>query len=70
MLTPRDTIYEIWDGGYATDPQYVSKVMGIIESRGLTAYDDLSGLTIPSINTSEEIDIDTSADLYEFVRIE
>lgn len=70
VLTPRETITAIWSGGYATDPQYVSKVMGIIESRGLTSYDDLSGISAPSFNDSEVIEIDTSGDLYTFVRIE
>lgn len=37
--TPRECIQAIWDGGYATDPKYVSGVMSIINQYGLTKYD-------------------------------
>lgn len=39
ILTPYTTIYEIWDGGYATDPDYVSKIMSIINNYNLTTWD-------------------------------
>ncbi|MCM1214496.1 MAG: glucosaminidase domain-containing protein [Lachnospiraceae bacterium] len=35
----------IKDGGYATDPEYVSKVCGIIEAYGLTKYDQVQEAT-------------------------
>lgn len=39
ILTPYTTIYNIWDGGYATDPDYVSKIMSIINNNNLTTWD-------------------------------
>lgn len=36
------TITAIRDGGYATDPDYVSKVMSIIKSYDLTQYDTIT----------------------------
>lgn len=39
ILTPYNTIYAIWDGGYATDPEYVSKIMTIINNNNLTTWD-------------------------------
>lgn len=39
ILTPYTTIYNIWDGGYATDPDYVSKIMSIINNYNLTTWD-------------------------------
>lgn len=39
ILTPYTTIYNIWDGGYATDPDYVSKIMSIINNYNLTSWD-------------------------------
>lgn len=40
-LTPKQCITAIWSGGYATDTLYVEKIMSTINSRNLTAYDDL-----------------------------
>lgn len=40
VLSPYTTIYNIWDGGYATDPDYVSKIMNIINKYNLTSWDD------------------------------
>ena len=37
--TPLECIRGIKDGGYATDPYYVTKVMSIVESYNLTKYD-------------------------------
>lgn len=36
-------------GGYATDPEYVSKIMGIINTWNLTKYDNVSHETIKYI---------------------
>lgn len=41
IKTPQATIQEIWAGGYATDENYVSKVMDIINTNALTEYDTL-----------------------------
>lgn len=41
IVSPNDTIYEIWAGGYATDELYVSKVMSIINTNNLTEFDKL-----------------------------
>lgn len=41
ILSPYATIYAIWDGGYATDPNYVGKIMDIIDSYDLTEWDAL-----------------------------
>lgn len=41
VKSPQDTIQEIWAGGYATDENYVSKVMSIINSNSLTEFDKL-----------------------------
>lgn len=72
VLSPYETIYEIWDGGYATDPSYVTKIMNIINSRKLTVYDDYQSAEYDdsSIVDSEELDVDRSSDIYTFVRIE
>ena len=70
VLTPRATIQAIWSGGYATDPQYVTKIMSIIDSRGLTSYDNMWDGSTPTFNDNEEIEIDTTTDLYKFVRLE
>lgn len=35
----KDAIQKIWEGGYATDPDYVGKIVSIIETYGLTSYD-------------------------------
>ncbi len=32
-------LYQIWKAGYATDPQYVSKVRGLMQSHNLYQYD-------------------------------
>lgn len=37
---PKTCIQAIWDGGYATDPDYVQQVMTIINQNDLTQYDD------------------------------
>lgn len=39
---PKTAITIIKNGGYATDPQYVTKIMNIIEKWNLTQYDDLT----------------------------
>ncbi len=38
--TPDDQIREIWQAGYATDPDYVGKVLSIINRYGLRQYDE------------------------------
>ena len=38
-ITPKECIQAIKDGGYATDPEYVSKIMSIINSWNLTRFD-------------------------------
>lgn len=38
--TPKDCITEIYKGGYATDPQYITKIMYIITLYNLTKYDN------------------------------
>ena len=72
VLTPYETIYEIWSGGYATDPSYVTKIMNIIKARNLTIYDDYQSAEFDdsTIIDSEELDVDRSSDIYSFVRIE
>lgn len=37
---PKTCIQAIWDGGYATDPDYVQQVMTIINQNDLTQYDN------------------------------
>lgn len=37
--TPKECIQAIKDGGYATDPNYVDKIMNLINSYNLTKYD-------------------------------
>lgn len=37
--TPEEQITRIWSAGYATDPEYVSKVMSIINENKLTKWD-------------------------------
>ena len=39
--TPKECIQAIKDGGYATDPNYVNKIMNIITSYNLTKFDDI-----------------------------
>lgn len=39
QVDPRTCIQAIWDGGYATDPDYVQQVMAIINQNDLTRYD-------------------------------
>ena len=57
ILSPYATIYAIWDGGYATDPDYVGKVMKIIENNKLTTWDaQIDGITtdpslVPGVDT-------------------
>ena len=45
--TIKEYLQGVKDGGYAVDPNYVSKVMNVIESNGLRAYDndDQTGIT-------------------------
>lgn len=75
VLTPRATITAIWEGGYATDEEYVSKVMNIINTRNLTAWDaKIDGITIiPEEVRNDDITIDTDviskAYLAYFVKI-
>ena len=38
---PKICIQAIWDGGYATDPDYVQQVMAIINQYNLTQYDHM-----------------------------
>lgn len=38
--TPEECIQAIIDGGYATDPNYVNKIMILIENNNLRQYDD------------------------------
>lgn len=57
----REYVAGIKAGGYAEDPNYVNKVMSVIDSNNLTAYDDgerLEGVTVPtttSLGASGEI---------------
>ncbi len=53
ILSPYSTIYNIWDGGYATDPDYVSKIMTIINNYDLTSWDN----KINGELTDEELDL-------------
>lgn len=41
----KSTITAIWEGGYATDPDYVSKVMSVIDGYNLTQYDNFATVT-------------------------
>lgn len=57
ILTPYNTIYAIWDSGYATDPEYVSKIMTIINNYNLTTWDgkideDLTDEELEQLNYS------------------
>ena len=45
--TPRECIQAIWDGGYATDPDYVKTVISIINKYNLTKYDTGKQVTAP-----------------------
>lgn len=47
--SPKECIQAIKDGGYATDPEYVSKIMTIINTWKLTKYDNVSHETIKYI---------------------
>lgn len=40
MLTSYDTIYNIWAGGYATDTNYVSDIMGVVNYRKLDQWNE------------------------------
>lgn len=51
--SPETCITEIKNGGYATDPDYVSKIMSIINSNNLTTYDGTQS------NNQEESNIDS-----------
>lgn len=72
IKSPHATIYAIWDGGYATDPDYVGKIMTIIEKYVLDEWDSLidgetfepSGLdySYPASNLGNNIAIITGAD--------
>lgn len=52
-LSARDTIYEIWAGGYATDELYVNKIMNTINGRSLTDYDKIIPVDGTTIKDSE-----------------
>lgn len=41
QVDPRTCIQAIWDGGYATDPDYVQQVMAIINQYNLIQYDHM-----------------------------
>jgi len=41
LKSAQATIQAIWEGGYATDELYVSKVMSIVDSNNLTDFDKL-----------------------------
>lgn len=43
QTNPKICIQAIWDGGYATDPDYVTQVMSIINQYNLTQYDAKEG---------------------------
>lgn len=53
ILSPYSTIYAIWDGGYATDPDYVLKIMTIINNYNLTTWDTRIGGEL----TDEELNL-------------
>lgn len=42
--TPQECITRIKEGGYATDPNYVLKIMSIINSNNLTKYDRINNV--------------------------
>ena len=54
---PKKAIKIIKAGGYATDPQYVSKVMNIIKRYNLTQYDLSTIETLPALPDSQEPNI-------------
>ena len=43
-LSAYECIQGIYDGGYATDPQYVNKIVEIIKSNNLTQYDNVDSV--------------------------
>lgn len=40
-LTPRETVTALWQGGYATDDNYVNKIMNTLNGRDMSQYDAL-----------------------------
>lgn len=46
----REAIYNIASGGYATDPNYASKLINIIEANNLTKYDEQVGIEQRKVN--------------------
>lgn len=62
MLSPYDTIYAIWSGGYATDPPYVQMIMDIVNGRDLEQWDaKIDGVTgvggSPNIDYTEPLPV-------------
>lgn len=74
-LTARQTISALWAGGYATDDEYVQKIMNTINGRDLTQYDSLitgEGTTNPDDITLPEIPentVDITQAIAEFVKV-
>lgn len=47
-------ITAIKNGGYATDPTYVSKIMSIVNSNNLTAYDNMATAEVAAAEIKQE----------------
>ena len=52
----REAIYNIASGGYATDPNYASKLINLVEANNLTKYDEKVGVKQQAINAVVVID--------------
>lgn len=74
VKSSRDTLYEIWAGGYATDENYVEHVYAIISGRDLTQWDaKIDGVSVESGNVSADYTepaTEAKNPLATFVRIE
>ena len=57
MRDPYQQISEIWRSGYATDPNYVSKIMSIINANGVLEWDRevLGGSNVNTSNTNTNV---------------
>lgn len=62
-LTPKECVTALWAGGYATDDNYVTKVMNTLNGRSLYDYDKLiTGVAsdAPTWNTASSFNFKTS----------
>lgn len=72
----QETITALWSGGYATDDEYVQKIMNTINGRDLTQYDNLITGEGSTTNPDEIelpdipfVPIDRSKGIAKFIKI-